>query len=369
MHVTNMPHTKVIQVTEPFLPPFEDYVRRLQGIWERKLLTNDGPLVQELEQKLQTYHGLGRPARCLANGALGLQIALKALGVAGEIITSPFSYVATASCPLWEGCRLVFADIEPDSLTLDPQAIEAAITPSTEAIVAPHVFGNPCDVEAIAAIAAKRGLAVIYDAAHAFGVDFQGRSILEWGDVSMVSLHATKLFHSVEGGFVVAQTAEVDAKLEWMRRFGHNGPGDFHGVGINAKMSELHAAMGLCVFEHLDTILRLRRSRSEDYDVRLADCPGLADGLAWRRGASRNYAYYSVLFESERMLLRAVDRLHRGSVFPRRYFYPSLDTVASLGSWGACPVSQDVSSRVLCLPLSTYMVEDDVDRVCELSRG
>ena len=228
---------KKINVTEPFLPPFEEYVEYLKGIWERNWLTNQGPLVQEFEQKLQAYHQLSMPVHCVANGSLGLQIALKALGVKGEVVTTPFSYVATTACPLWEGCTVKFVDIEPDTLTIDPKAVEAAITPKTEAILATHVFGNPCDVEALDAIAAKHGIAMIYDAAHAFGVTYNGKSLLEYGDASMVSLHATKLFHAVEGGFIVAKDPVVSEKMEWMRRFGHKGQEEFHGVGINAKMS------------------------------------------------------------------------------------------------------------------------------------
>ena len=250
---------KPIQVTEPFLPPLEEYVEYLKGIWGRNQLTNQGPLVQELEHKIQVYHQIDMPVHCVTNGGLGLQIILKALGVNGEVITTPFSYVATASCPLWEGCSVKFADIEPDHLTIDPAAVEAAIGPDTEAIVATHVFGNPCDCEALEAIASKHGLALIFDAAHAFGVRYKGKSILEYGDASMVSLHATKLLHAVEGGFVVAKDPLVAEKIEWMRRFGHKGPEEFYGVGINAKMSELHAAMGLCNLRHLEAILKKRQ--------------------------------------------------------------------------------------------------------------
>jgi len=342
---------KKINVTEPYLPPFDEYVEHLRGIWDRNWLTNQGPLVNKLEQKLQEYHRLSILVHSVANGSLGLQIALKALGVRGGVITTPFSYVATASCPIWEGCSLRFTDIEPDSLTINPAAVEAAITPQTEAILATHVFGNPCGVEALEAIAAKHGLALIFDAAHAFGVSYKGKSILEYGDASMVSMHATKLMHSVEGGFIVAKDSVIAGKMEWMRRFGHNGPEAFHGVGINAKMSEFHAAMGLCVLKRVNAIMQQRRLLTEAYDANLPD--GVRR-LHYRDEASRNYSYYPVIFESEQSLLVAVEALGRKNVIPRRYFYPLLNQFDLMDTSIASsyPVAKSVSERILCLPMS-----------------
>ena len=371
---------KRINVTEPFLPPFEEYVEYLKGIWERNWLTNQGSLVRELEQKLQDYHQLTMPVHCMANGSLGLQIALQALGVKGEVITTPFSYVATTACPLWEGCTVKFADIEPYTLTIDPKAVEAAITPQTEAILATHVFGNPCDCEALEVIAKKHGLALVFDAAHAFGVIYQGKSILEYGDASMVSLHATKLFHSVEGGFIVAKDAAVSEKMEWMRRFGHNGPEAFHGVGINAKLSEFHAAMGLCNLNHIDEILAKRKTICAAYDQALfsgqpsaaVSCEASGEArmipplssIGYREGASRNFAYYPILFQSEGELLDAVVRLESKGIVPRRYFYPALDEVPELQREGSpCSISSGVSKRILCLPLSDSMDRAVVDQV------
>jgi dTDP-4-amino-4,6-dideoxygalactose transaminase len=353
---------KRINVAEPFLPPLEEYVDYLAGIWERNWLTNQGPLVEEFEKKIQDYHGLSTSVHCLANGSLGLQIALKALGVKGEVITTPFSYVATTSCPLWEGCTVKFADIEPDYLTIDPQAVEAAISSKTEAILATHVFGNPCDVEALESIAKKHGLALIYDAAHAFGVTYNGKSILEYGDVSMVSLHATKLMHSVEGGFVVAKDPAVRTKVEWMRRFGHDGYDAYHGVGINAKMSDFHAAMGLCILKHFESISNSRRLLSEAYSA------GLPDGIfafRARPGATANYSYYPVLFESESILLEAMRLLSDCNIYARRYFHPLLHRVEELQPASfECSVAESVASRVLCLPM---MAIDDVERFAELT--
>ena len=359
---------KRINVTEPFLPPLEEYVEYLQGIWDRNWLTNQGPLVRELEQRLQDYHQLAFPVHCVANGSLGLQITLKALGVKGELITTPFSYVATTACPLWEGCTIKFADIEPDTLTIDPRAVEAAITPQTEAILATHVFGNPCDVEALDAIAGKHGLAMIYDAAHAFGVTYKGKSILEYGDASMVSLHATKLMHSVEGGFTVAKDLAVSEKMEWMRRFGHKGTEEFHGVGINAKMSEFHAAMGLCNLNHIDGILEKRKTICAAYDQTLFSHHSSAindqlSSIVYREGTSRNYAYYPVIFDSEQMLLSAMQRCNDADIFPRRYFYPSLCGDSPLGYFSPCEISRLRAKCILCLPLSFDLNNDAINEV------
>jgi dTDP-4-amino-4,6-dideoxygalactose transaminase len=346
---------KKINVTEPFLPPFEEYVEYLKGIWERNWLTNQGPLVQELEAKLQAYHGLSMPVHCVANGSLGLQIALKALGVKGEIITTPFSYVATTACPLWEGCTVKFADIEPDTLTIDPKAVEAAITPQTEAILATHVFGNPCDCEALEAIAKKHGLALVFDAAHAFGVSYKGKSVLEYGDASMVSLHATKLFHAVEGGFIVAKDPAVSEKMEWMRRFGHKGTEEFHGVGTNAKLSEFHAAMGLCNLNHLENILEQRKAICEFYDEELiGSSSNSLRSLVYRGQASKNFAYYPVIFDSEQSLVDGMQSLSDAGIFARRYFYPDLSECFAAGA-DTCSKSIDVSKRILCLPLSASL--------------
>lgn len=330
----------------------------LEGIWERNFLTNQGPLVGDFEKKIQDYHQLSTSVHCLANGSLGLQIALKALGVKGEVITTPYSYVATTSSSLWEGCTVKFADIEPNYLTINPQAVEAAISSKTEAILATHLFGNPCDVELLESIATKYGLALIYDAAHAFGVTFKGKSILEYGDASMVSLHATKLVHSVEGGFVVAKDPVASGRVEWMRRFGHDGYEAYHGVGINAKMSELHAAIGLCVLNHFESILDRRRLLSEAYDVGL---PEWISPVRTRSEASANYSYYPVLFQSETALLHAVRELGDSNIHARRYFYPLLHRVKEFQLPAfECPVAESMASRLLCLPM---MTTDDVERL------
>lgn len=358
---------RAINVTEPFLPPLDEYVAYLKGVWDRNYLTNQGPLVRELEQKIQRYHNLEIPVHCVANGALGLQIALKALQVKGEVITTPFSYVATISCPLAEGCSVKFADIEADHLTLDPVAVEAAISPQTEAILATHVFGNPCDVVTLERVARKHGLALIYDAAHAFGVNYGGKSVLEWGDASMVSMHATKLFHSVEGGFVVAKEADISTKLEWMRRFGHRGPDDFHGVATNAKLSEVHAAMGLANFAHLGSIRACRQTVCDAYDRLLENRTDIQRAFKMREDTEWNAAYYPILCSSAGKREALIQYLADAGVNTRRYFEPSLDSVASLGVQpAAVPVSHDITSRILCLPLSASMTQIDIERVVGL---
>lgn len=356
---------KPIYVTEPFLPPLEEYVKYLKGIWDRNLLSNHGPLVQELEDEIQAYHQIDMPVHSVANGGLGLQIILKALGVKGEVITTPFSYVATVSCPLWEGCSIQFADIEPDYLTIDPMAVEAAIGPDTEAIMATHVFGNPCDCDALEAIAAKHGLALIFDAAHAYGVRYKGKSILEYGDASMVSLHATKLVHAVEGGFVVARDGAVSEKIEWMRRFGHNGYETFHGVGINAKMSELHAAMGLCNIKHQAAIVKKRQELCCAYDAAIIDNNKVAK-LPIRLLTEWNYAYYPLIVDCELNLIEIIEKMHSENIYPRRYFYPCLDAIPGMTLISGNTIVKQVVKKMLCLPLSEALSVHDVSRICRL---
>lgn len=349
-------------VTKPFLPPLEEYVQHLQGVWERNYVTNQGPLVTQLEERLSGLLGAS-PVHYVCNGGAGLQIILKALGVRGEVVTTPFSYVATASCLIWEGLQPVFADIEPDHLTIDPGAVEAAITPRTEAILATHVYGNPCNVGALARLAEKHGLALIYDAAHCFGVRFEGRSILDYGDATMISLHATKVFHTIEGGLMHARDAAVSRRLEWMRRFGHNGEGRYHGAAINAKGTEFHAAMGLALLPHWEAISRCRREAVARYDEMLLACaPGLRRP-ALRPGTEWNHAYYPVIFPDEQTLLWALESLHKAQIHPRRYFWPALSEIAELGPALCTPIAADIARRVLVLPLHGSIEKQSVRRV------
>ena len=331
----------MINVTKSFLPPLEEYTEYLKGIWERGHLTNHGPLVNELEEKIKDYLGV-KHFFFINNGTVALQIAIKALGVKGEVITTPFSYVATTSSVMWEECTPVFADIDPQNFTLDPSKIEAAITANTTAILATHVYGIPCHVEAIKAIAEKHGLKVIYDAAHAFGVKFGETSVLNYGDIATLSFHATKLFHTVEGGGMVTNDDTIAHKIAYMRNFGHKGQEEFWGMGINGKNSEFHAAMGLCVFPHMSAIISRRKELSELYDQLLA---GLGSSL--------------------RQLLTVKDNLNAAYIYPRRYFYPSLNMLPYIPKT-EMPVSEDISRRVLCLPLYHDLAEESVKRICSI---
>ncbi len=357
----------LIPVTSPYLPPLDEYIQYLQGIWQRRQLTNHGPLVLELEQRLQQFLGSAR-VLLLANGAWGLHLALRALNIRGTVITTPFSYVATTSCPLWEGCSVRFADIETKTLTIDPAAVEAAITPDVEAIVATHVYGIPCDVVALERIAEKHRLAVIYDAAHAFGVRYRGQCLLDFGDVSMVSLHATKLFHTAEGGFVSGPNVGAIERIEWMRRFGHRGEEAFWGLGTNAKLSELHAALGLCVLPRIPQLIARRRAISAQYDTAIADFRLPLARPQVRPETEYNYSYYPVIFSTEESLQSARAFLAQRQINTRRYFYPSLDSIRELPVQAGCPQSADSARRVLCLPLASDMDDRQVTRVINALR-
>lgn len=352
----------MIPVTKPFLPPKEDYDIYVKGIWQRNWLTNNGPLVNEFELKLKEYLGV-KHLLYLSNGTIALQIAIKALDLKGEIITTPFSYVATTSSIVWEGCHPVFIDIDPDTLNIDPAKIEGAITPNTTAILATHVYGNPCDIDAIDDIAKKHGLKVIYDAAHAFGVTYKGKSIFEYGDISTASFHATKLFHTIEGGAVFTKDPGLLKKMAYMRNFGHDGQEAFHGLGINGKNCEFHAAMGLLNLSHMEEILETRKMLSDHYDLKLsgfrATKPKFSQELKF------NYGYYPLLLESEDALISIKDELNKREIFPRRYFYPSLNKLPyAIGM--EVPNATNAASRALCLPLYVDLSKEEIDMICRI---
>lgn len=352
----------MIPVTKPFLPPQEEYLKYLQGIWQRNWLTNNGPLVNELELRLRDY--LDVPyVLFVGNGTIALQIAIKALDLKGEIITTPFSYVATTSSIVWEGCTPIFADIDPNTLNIDPTKIEAEITEKTSAILATHVYGNPCDIDAIQAIAERHDLKVIYDAAHCFGSTYKGKSVFAYGDVSTASFHATKLFHTTEGGGLFTKDPALLKKMKYMRNFGHDGPEKFAGVGINGKNSEFHAAMGLVNLKYVDEVLVNRKRLSQLYDSCLGSFK--ARSIQFTPGSEFNYAYYPLVLESEELLLKVVERLKRREIFPRRYFYPSLDTLDYVQQ-GNIPVTRDVAPRMLCLPLYDGLSEVEIHLVSRL---
>jgi dTDP-4-amino-4,6-dideoxygalactose transaminase len=353
----------IIPVTKPFLPPQDEYSRYVKEIWQREWLTNNGPLVNDLELKLKEYLQLDH-LLFVSNGTLALQLAIKALNLSGEVITTPFSYVATTSSIVWEQCVPKFVDIDPQTFNIDASKIEAAISPHTSAILATHVFGNPCDIAAISEIAQRHGLKVIYDAAHCFGTKYQGKSVYEYGDISTASFHATKLFHTTEGGAVVTKDPQLLRKMSLLRNFGHTSAVDFDGVGINAKNSEFHAAMGLCVLKYMDGILAKRRQQWLQYRDLLKNLQ--ADFLTVTPGdVIYNHAYFPVVFRSEEILVKSYQALQLQNVICRRYFYPSLNTLNYVERMD-CPVSERISSRVLCLPLYNDLGYEEQEMIARI---
>ena len=350
----------MIQVTKTFLPPLDAYQAYVQDIWERVQLTNSGPLSLELEDRLKDYLGVKHLFFC-SNGTIAIQIALKALEVSKSVITTPFSYCATSHAVLWENADVIFADIDANSLCIDVARVEALITPDTQAILATHVYGIPCALEALADVAQRHDLKLIYDGAHAFGGRINGRSLLSYGDVSTCSFHATKLFHTVEGGAIITNDDEVAAKIKLFRSFGHVGD-DYFSIGINAKNSEFHAAMGLCNLPYVPEIIERRRAVCARYDALL-----LEEGVLTRpkipANLTYNFAYYPVFFTNETQMQAVRDALSEEQIFTRRYFYPSLNTLDFMPRYQACPVSEDLASRVLCLPLYPDLSAGEVAQI------
>lgn len=353
----------MIPVTKPFLPPQEEYNKFLTGIWQRRWLTNMGPLASEFELKLKDYLKV-KHLLFVTNGTIALQMAIKALALKGEIITTPFSFVATTSSIVWEGCKPVFVDIEPLSLNIDASKIEAAITKNTSAILATHVYGNPCDVQTIESIANKYKLKVIYDGAHAFGVTLNGKSIFEYGDISTCSLHATKLFHSGEGGLVITKDPKILKRLAEIRNFGFNGPEAFSGLGINGKNSEFHAALGLANFPYINEIIGQRKLNKERYDVLLKNFK--AEEPSWNENATRNYSYYPLIFDSHELMMKSIEYLQLHEISTRRYFYPSLASSLPYVAKKEFKITDDLAKRVLCLPLYFNLSTEEVDLICRL---
>lgn len=355
----------MIPVTKTFLPPIDEYNQWVKKAFDNQWITNRGELVDLLEAKVKSYLGVDW-LTITNNGTIPLQIALKLLARGGEVITTPFSYVATTSVIVWENCTPVFVDIHPEYLTIDETKIEAAITSETTCILATHVYGNPCNVEAIESIAKKYNLSVIYDAAHCFSVNYNGKSIFEYGDVSTCSFHATKLFHTAEGGAMFTKLDELKHQLFYSHNFGHDGPLAFHGLGINGKISELQAAMGLAVFPYIDHIIDERKQIVEFYNSAL-NFSNLQK-LRIRENTQWNYSYYPILLESEKRLLEVQKQLNDANIFPRRYFYPSLNTVKYVGV-KSMPVSEDISKRILCLPLYAGLEKQNLDKITRIVNG
>lgn len=356
-----MSQNKPIYVTQPSLAPLEEFTELLKGVWERGILTHNGPLVQQLEKdlnaKLHTAH-----TTVVSNGTIAIQMAIKALELEGEIITTPFTWVATISAIKWENCTPVFCDIDPETLNLDPAKIEACITPKTVAIMPVHVFGNPCDVEEIERIARKHNLRVIYDAAHAVGSFYKGESLLNFGDIAATSLHATKLLNTAEGGACITKDEVLDRKLKRIRFFGHSDDkSDVIEDGFNGKLTEVHAALGLANLKYYDAVLADRKEKYKLYQSLLGDTPGIR--FQKIKAGEPNYSYFPIILESEAQLLKVEKGLAAQGVFPRRYFFPSVNTYTKIVSYQACPVSEDIAPRILCLPLYYSLKIEDVKRI------
>lgn len=353
---------EVINVTKTYLPDRTKLDKYIDKIYSTAWVTNNGQLVKELTTRLEEYLGV-QNLLLVTNGTLALQIAYKALGVNGQAITTPFSFVATTSSLVWEGIEPIFVDIDPETFCIDPSKIEDAITPKTTAIVPVHVFGNACDVEKIENIAQKYGLKTIYDGAHAFGVQYNGESLLSYGDATILSFHATKLFHTIEGGAIIFKNKEDYERAKLMINFGIDGPDSVIELGINAKMNEFQAAMGLCVLDEIDTILEQRSEIWSHYENALKDRVQLQ-----KRNfqCSNNYSYFPVLFENEEKLIEVKNDMNAAGINPRRYFYPSLDTLRYLQPHALQTVSRKIASRVMCLPIYPGLALNKIEEIIKI---
>lgn len=352
---------KPIYVTMPTLAPLQEVNQLMESIWESGIMTHNGPLVQRFEKEVCEYLGVPRMVSC-CNGTLALQMAVKALGKTGEIITSPFTFIATISSIMWEHCTPVFVDIDPETLNIDPKKIEERITCHTVAIMPVHVFGNACEIEEIDAIAKKHGLSVIYDAAHAMGVQYKGRSIMEYGDMSCTSFHATKMLNTAEGGGVFTLDEALDAKLRRIRFFGFENHADIVEDGFNGKMTEVHAAVGIANLRYLDQALADRKAKYARYKEILGQNP---DIRFQKITSDCNCSYFPAIFKDEATALKVIESLSAVQVFPRRYFYPSVNTFTKLVPYVPMPVSEDIAARILCLPLHIGMSMEDVEFIAE----
>jgi dTDP-4-amino-4,6-dideoxygalactose transaminase len=351
-----------IPLNRPFLPSKKEFDIYTDDIFKRNWLTNHGPLVQQFEKSVGGFLGL-EDFIFMNNGTTALLIALKALEVSGEVITTPYSYVATTGSILWQNCSPKFADIDPKTLTVDPELVEDAITDKTTAILATHVYGNPCDVESIDRIAKRYKLKVIYDAAHCFGVTYKGESILKWGDASIISFHATKLFHTIEGGGFFSNQNSLMQKARFMMNFGHDGLYDYNGVGINGKNSEFHAAMGLCNLPHAAQILEKRKMQVEQYKNELQS--GNVRFQAIRASTRTNYSYFPVIFNSAKASKMVEEHLGKSGVQTRRYFKPSLDKLNNINTPDQHTIASEISEKVLCLPLFYDLTSKEISYVCK----
>lgn len=353
---------KNIYVTMPTLAPLEEVNELMKGIWESGIMTHNGPLVQRFEKECAEYLDVPNLVSCV-NGTIGLQMAIRALQLKGEIITTPFTFIATISSILWEGCTPVFVDIDPETLCIDSKKIEEKITCHTVGVMPVHVFGNCCNIEAIDAIAKKHNLKVIYDACHSVGVNYKGQSIFNYGDISVTSFHATKMLNTTEGGGCFTLDKELDEKLRRIRFFGFENHADIVEDGTNGKMTEVHAAVGLANLKYLNAALADRKKKYAMYKEALSkDC-----SLTFQKiNGDCNYSYFPVIFKDEETLLKVQAKLNENHIFPRRYFWPSVNTFTKLVPYVPMPASEDIASRILCLPLYYTLAESDMQRIINI---
>ena len=359
-------------VTQPYLPPLEDFIPYLEQIWANKILTNGGPFHQDLEKALAEYLGVEHIS-LFTNGTIALITALQALRITGEVITTPYSFVATAHSLLWNGISPVFVDIDPCSLNIDPSKIEAAITPHTTAIMPVHCYGNPCDAEAIQKVADNYNLKIIYDAAHAFGVTDSGGSILRYGDLSVLSFHATKTFHTFEGGAIVSPDAKTKLRIDRLKNFGFVDEVTVVASGINGKMSEINAAFGLLQLKHIAGAIGQRKLIDEAYRAGLGTVKAIRC-LERNAKSSTNYSYFPILVEDAYPVSRdeLYNLLKKHNIFTRRYFYPLIsDFPVYRGLPSACnlPVAKNVSDRVLCLPIFPGLTVEEQEKVIDIIKA
>lgn len=358
---------KKILVTQPSLAPLDEYVALLKGVWDRGILTHNGPLVQRFEQEMKDKFHFPN-FLTVTNGTIALQVALKALDLPkGEIIVPSFTWVASISAIQWEGFTPVFADIDPQTLNIDLNSIRDKINERTVAIMPVHVFGVPCDVEGIHQIADEYNLKVVYDGAHAIGSTFKNKPLLEYGDISATSLHATKLLNTAEGGACVTRSDELQRRMEEIRFFGHNQEKEIVTEGFNGKMTEVHAALGIVNLVQFDEVFRDRKVKYVYYKESLSSIREL-EFQHCKYGES-NYSYFPVIFESESLTLEILSALSKKNIYPRRYFYPSVNTLSGIVKYSSTPISEDISSRILCLPLYYSLSYNEIDEVIDTVRS
>lgn len=362
----------IITVTSPLLPSLEEFEPLLKDIWDRRWLTNNGHYHKELEKALAEYLGV-EYISLFTNGTLPLITALQAMRITGEVITTPYSFVATTHSIWWNGLKPVFVDVDPTTGNLDPQKIEEAITPKTTAIMPVHVYGNPCDIDAIQEIADRYGLAVIYDAAHAFNVKIDGKTILDAGDMSTLSFHATKTYNTVEGGALICRDARTKKRIDYLKNFGFAGETTVVAPGINSKMDEIRAAYGLCNLKHIDSAIAARKEVAQKYRASLTDVTGISI-FNERDDVTYNYSYFPIFVnEKEYGISRDAlyEKMKEYNVLGRRYFYPLISDFAIYrglpsASKENLPVATRMADEVICLPMHAGLTEDDIERVLTL---